>query len=816
MDATVPSRDELGDRYLSSLQVEPYPVQEEALLAWMTAEQGVLVCAPTGTGKTMIAHAALYEALHRDEIAYYTTPLIALTDQKFHELQQCAVSWGFSETDVGLVTGNRRVNPDARVLVVVAEILLNRLLNAENFDFERVSAVVMDEFHNFADAERGIVWELSLALLPPHVRLMLLSATVGNSREFVNWLERCHNRKLELVEGTERRVPLAHQWIPDRLLGEHMVDMAGGEGDSRRTPALVFCFNREECWSVAEHLKGLDLTTGPQRQRIKEEMERFDFTQGAGPKIRQILGRGVGVHHAGMLPRFRRLVERLYEQKLLSVCVCTETLAAGINLPARSVVLTNLLKGPKGKKKLIDASTAHQIFGRAGRPQYDDRGYVYALAHEDDVKILRWQEKYDSIPENTKDPGLLKAKKALKKKKPTRRDTQQYWNEAQFDKLIAAPPGKLYSKGPLPWRLLAYLLRKSPEVERVRGVIRKRLLDQPRIEAAEKDLDRMLLSLWAGGFVTLTPEPPKQEEVVEKEEKKKPEAPTGSGMFDGILTNVTKEKPKDEKVEAKPRYSPELATPTPKLGSLLQFRGIHPIYGAFLLEHLGIADRDERIQAFESVLGLPRALWRSVRVPLKEEVPPGPLQTTRLDTELIKRGLMLAKVPDEEKENDNGYDDEEEFEPPLAEKLRLLFDATYPDVKDVQTSPVWSVGELLRFNGDFNKYIRAHNLVKQEGIIFRHLLRMILLCGEFVNVCPSETTPEEWRAEMIDISQKLIESCRSVDPDSTEKAIEQAHAADVVEGEEHRVPTNSEGGTSDADDERRWEETFENLYGGEK
>src|SRR3954449_2047423 len=415
-------------------------------------------------------------------------------------MQAAAVRWGFSADDVGLVTGHRKVNPQARVLVVVAEILLNRLLHPEEFQFDQVSAVVMDEFHSFADVERGIVWELSLSLLPPHIRLLLLSATVGNSLEFLAWLERSHGRKLDLVEGRDRRVPLEYHWVPDQLLTEQLVLMAKGVDEARKTPALVFCFNRDECWSVAEALKGLDLLPGVDKKPLHDRVNDLDWTQGAGPKLKQLLHRGVGVHHAGMLPKYRRAVEDLFHRKLLSVVVCTETLASGINLPARSVVLSSLVKGPFGKQKLIDASSAHQIFGRAGRPQFDDRGYVYVLAHEDDVKILRWKEKYDAIPETTRDPVLLKAKKSLKRKKPTRSETRMYWSEGQFKQLQAAPPGKLFSKGSLPWRLLAYLLRLSPEGARVRHLIRKRLMDEPRIKAGEAGLDRMLLTLAAGGF----------------------------------------------------------------------------------------------------------------------------------------------------------------------------------------------------------------------------------------------------------------------------------------------------------------------------
>ncbi len=439
MSPEAPTRDEIAAEFLDQIPFTLYPAQEEALLAWFTAAEGVLVCAPTGTGKTVIAEAALFEALHTGQTAYYTTPLIALTEQKFREMQEAAERWGFSADDVGLVTGNRRVNPRARVLVVVAEILLNRLLHPDQFDMRNVSAVVMDEFHSFNDPERGVVWELSLALLPKQTRLLLLSATVGNAVDFALWLRRAHGRGLQISQSDHRKIPLHFDWVGDQLLNELLEQMAEGDDASRRTPALLFCFNRAECWSVAEQLKGKALLRQGQRQALLAAIEPQNWKLGAGGKLKQILLRGVGVHHAGLLPKYRRRVEALFQQKLLSVCVCTETLAAGINLPARSVVLTTLLKGPPDKKKLIDASSAHQMFGRAGRPQFDDRGFVYALAHEDDVRIARWKAQYDQIPEDTKDPNLIRAKKKLKRKQPTRSKTRQYWNEQQFEKVIIAP-----------------------------------------------------------------------------------------------------------------------------------------------------------------------------------------------------------------------------------------------------------------------------------------------------------------------------------------------------------------------------------------
>lgn len=783
MSCNPPTRAELADRYIDALPYAPYPVQEEALLAWFSSDEGVLVCAPTGMGKTLIAEAALFEALHLGRRAYYTTPLVALTDQKYREMQQRAIEWGFSPGSVGLVTGNRRENPQATVLVVVAEILFNRLLHREAFGFDDVYAVVMDEFHSINDRERGIVWEFTLGLLPPHVRLLLLSATVGNAAQFVDWLRHAHQRRLELVQSDQRKVPLEFHWIGDRLLNEHIEQMSAGDEDQRRTPALIFCFNREQCWTVAEQLKGRGLISKDRQQLVAERLREHDLSRGAGPALRQLLLRGVGVHHAGVLPRYRRLVEELFQDKLLSVAVCTETLSSGINLPARSVVLPSILKGPADDRKPVEASTAHQIFGRAGRPQFDARGYVFALAHEDDVKIARWREQYDRIPDGVKDPALLKAKKALKRKMPKRRAGETYWTEAQFRKICASPPAKLRSTGPLPWRLLAYMLDASPEIELVRRLVSKRLMDSKRLERAQRQLDEMLSTLWRAGYVELVPEPPDgwpgtSAEAAEATETDK--APRTARDAPAALAPAQSPTAAEGAGDAT-SYRPMWARPTADLPKLLMLRSVNPLYGLFLVGQLGIADRAERIQAMESVLELPRSIGPFVRVPPQDKLPPGPLATSRLDEQLLRLGLatadeLRAAPPEEDRPRRRTFD-----EPPprvltLAEKLKLLFDYDFPRVHDVKVNPVWAAGAVIEF-GHFDRYVTSYQLQKQEGVIFRHLLRMILLVAEMARFEPPDGEPGQWAGEMGELGDRLTAICREVDPASTEETLDEARSA---------------------------------------
>lgn len=782
-----PDAGELLDRYCQTLPYPLYPVQQDALIAWFTSPHGVLVCAPTGTGKTLIAEAAAYEALLTGKRLYYSTPLIALTEQKFSELQHAVSRWGFQPDQVGLITGHRRVNPEAPILVVVAEVLLNRLLHADVFNFADVSGVVMDEFHCFSDPERGMVWEFSIALLPTHVRLLLLSATVGNAFDFVRWLEQTHEKRLEIVQSTERKIPLTFQWVGDSYLADFVEQMASGDDATRRTPALIFCFNREACWDVADELRGRRLLSEHQRESLLRKIEQHSWQQGAGPRLRQLLQRGIGVHHAGVLPKYRRIVERLFQEKLLSVCVCTETLAAGINLPARSVVLPSLMKGRLGEQKLLDASSAHQIFGRAGRPQYDTHGFVFALAHEDDVRILKWKEKYDQIPEDTKDPQLLKKKKELWKKRPTRHPDRQYWDEQHFHKLRQSSPGSLRSQGHLPWRFLAYLLLLNPQIEPLRMLIHKRLLDPTCKRRAIKQLHQMLLMLHQHGFVRLEPAPNEDNpptsgtsRVLENETR---QSSWLSQQLQQVLNHQWQLQGIQIRAAETPQqpyeYLPEWAYPTERLKQLLIFRTAHPLFALFVNRLLPMASLEERWQIWDAMLEFPPTLKGRVRVPNPHKMPPGRLAREYVDIEVVQRGLWSAgdlypepdpKLPPELRQ----------YPPTLSEKLRDLFLHEYPAVEDLKITSVWILGELLEHGGNFARYISGCDLSRQEGLIFRHLLRMVQLLNEFAQVPPDGVEPETWRQELQALALKCAEACRQVDPESTDYSLTHLADHDVV------------------------------------
>jgi hypothetical protein len=299
-------------------------------------------------------------------------------------------------------------------------------------------------------------------------------------------------------------------------------------------------------------------------------------------------------------------------------------------------------------------------------------------------------------------------------------------------------------------------------------------MEPGRIAAGQKELDRMLITLWRAGYVTLEPVPPTADELAEAQAAAAEEKAKAAKRLE--FTFGFAEKPA---VSEPNPYKPMLARPTENMAKLSMFRGINPLYAVFLTNQLGIADRNERIQAMESVLELPRSVGHFVRVPRQDEMPPGPLATLRLDPYLLQHGLATPEeISPNAKNEDDGdnrpFDDgERKWVLTVAEKLRRLFDYEVPGVTDLRTSPVWAAGELLEFGGDFNKYVTSKSLQKQEGMVFRHALRLILLVGEFMQLCPPDTTEELWRGDLGEVAARLTESCRRVDPTSTDKALEE-------------------------------------------
>jgi hypothetical protein len=442
------------------------------------------------------------------------------------------------------------------------------------------------------------------------------------------------------------------------------------------------------------------------------------------------------------------------------------------------------------------------MFGRAGRPQFDKEGHVFALAHEDDVKLAKWKVKYDSIPEDTKDPNLMKAKKALLKKKPSRRTGFTYWNAEQFAKLQSAPPARLGSKGRLTWRWLGYLLEVDSAVEPIRKVIEQRLMDQPSIEAEIKRLTKMLVTLNHIGVVTLDPPPPaswlaavkpggavvaapiEDEESAEEEPAAHVKPPTVEvlmarlklGEHVGATALAAKAGAKGAEKAPPPGpepYQPVTATPTPKLKQLMIFKAVHPLYGLFLMDYLGLADRNEIIQILESLLEMPGSVAKLMRVPWPDDMPPGRLAVEVLDPALLTRGIATQEDLYPQADQSDIPPELRKYPIPLAQKMRMLFESEIDHAGGLFVTPVWGVGDLLEHGGDFDKFVRARDLVKQEGILFKHLLRMILLCGEFAELTPHDMAPDAWKELMNEIADRLTTACRAVDPQSTDEMLEE-------------------------------------------
>ncbi|MEZ5114948.1 MAG: DUF3516 domain-containing protein [Candidatus Nanopelagicales bacterium] len=397
-----------------------YPAQAEALLELVTGSH-VILATPTGSGKSLVAVGAHLAALADGRRSFYTAPIKALVSEKFFAL--CDI---FGADSVGMMTGDAAVNPDAPIVCATAEVLANIALREGSA--ADVGLVVMDEFHFYAEPERGWAWQVPLLELP-RAQFLLMSATLGDVTFFRDDLTRRTGRPTAVVEGVERPVPLFYSYATTPL-HETIADLL----ETRQAPVYVVHFTQAAALERAQALMSVNVCTREEKDAIAELIGGFRFARGFGATLSRLVRHGIGVHHAGMLPKYRRLVEQLAQSGLLKVICGTDTLGVGVNVPIRTVLLTGLSKYDGSRTRLLNAREFHQIAGRAGRAGFDTVGTAVVQAPEWDIDNQRALAKAGDDPK--------KRRKVVRRKPP---EGTVGWSKATFDRLVAAQPEPLTS-----------------------------------------------------------------------------------------------------------------------------------------------------------------------------------------------------------------------------------------------------------------------------------------------------------------------------------------------------------------------------------
>jgi superfamily II RNA helicase len=378
---------------ISPLSYKDYQLDPFQTNAIRSIQMGnsLLVSAPTGSGKTVIAEYAVQRSLELGKRVIYTAPIKALSNQKFRDFSKQYPN------QVGILTGDVSIFPEAPIVLMTTEIFRNAIFEDQR-RLEKVHYVIFDEIHFINDAERGTVWEESIIFTPPHIQIVCLSATVPNSMELAEWIASVRQCPLDVIEEQKRSVPLLHQLytkqglLPITALNRPLPRFSKKKTkfyiidyvvEQNHLPALIFCFNRKACERKAYHRMGDTPLTTPEeaeqiRQWIADFLQKADLVSLQEVPLMDLLTKGIGYHHAGMLPFLKEVVERLFSTGWIKLLFTTETFAMGINMPACSVIFTELKRWTSHGLELIQAGSYHQMAGRAGRRGMDKQGYVYA------------------------------------------------------------------------------------------------------------------------------------------------------------------------------------------------------------------------------------------------------------------------------------------------------------------------------------------------------------------------------------------------------------------------------------------------------
>lgn len=423
--AGTPTVDAVLDRFVAVAAAKGlslYPEQEEAILELFDGTN-VILGTPTGSGKSLVAAALHFKALCAGERSVYTCPIKALVNEKFFALCR-----DFGPENVGMMTGDATVNLDAPVLCCTAEVLANIALGGGP-RAAAVKAVIMDEFHYYSDAERGTAWQVPLLTLPG-ARFLLMSATLGPTEFFERELRRVTGAEAVTVRSETRPVPLEFEYSETPLAERVAQALTDGHA-----PVYLVHFTQRDAAEAAQALMSLDVCTREEKAAIAVELEGVKFNSPYGKDVKRWLRHGIGVHHAGLLPKYKILVEQLAQKGLLKLICGTDTLGVGINVPIRTVLFTQLWKYDGKKAAVLAVRDFRQIAGRAGRKGFDDRGYVIAQAPEHVVENKRNEEKLKDNPQKLR--KLVKARAA---------EGAVGWDAKTFERLQTAPPEGLVSR----------------------------------------------------------------------------------------------------------------------------------------------------------------------------------------------------------------------------------------------------------------------------------------------------------------------------------------------------------------------------------
>ena len=404
--------------WLAEHDIDLWSHQDEALMSLMVGDH-VILGTPTGSGKSMVAIGMMFMALCSGKRAFYTAPIKALVSEKFFGLVNM-----LGRENVGMITGDSQINPQAPVICCTAEILANQALREG--EWSDVGCVAMDEFHFYSDPDRGWAWQVPLLTLP-HAQFLLMSATLGDVSQIAQALELKTGTTVDVIADAPRPVPLEYKYELMSLEGTVELALRNNEG-----PLYIVHFSQDAALASAQALSSFGVTSKEQREQIKATLGAGKFTTQFGKTLKRLLLSGIGVHHAGMLPRYRLLVEKLAQQGLLPVICGTDTLGVGINVPIHTVVLTQLTKFDGHKMRRLRSREFHQIAGRAGRSGFDTEGMVVSLAPEFEIENAKLLAKAGDDP---------KKRRKVKRKKPP--EGFVVWNEDAFNRLISAAPETL-------------------------------------------------------------------------------------------------------------------------------------------------------------------------------------------------------------------------------------------------------------------------------------------------------------------------------------------------------------------------------------